>query len=77
MECKRQEKPLKIDVSVLPSLTNGEIAPPSRAPICQQPAAVEEAWWARVFAERALPDPAHVSPAEFRAAVARRDGEGA
>jgi hypothetical protein len=29
-------------------------------PICQQPAEVEEAWWAGVFAERGIPDPAGV-----------------
>jgi DNA primase len=27
-------------------------------PICRQPLAVEEAWWAAVFAERGIPDPA-------------------
>lgn len=27
-------------------------------PICRQPVAVEEAWWAAVFAERGIPDPA-------------------
>jgi hypothetical protein len=38
-------------------------------PVSLRSEAEEEAWWARVFAERGITDPATVTPAEFRAAV--------
>lgn len=41
----------------------------SRLPICKRPWKEEQEWWAQVWAERGLPDPATVSVETFRAAV--------
>jgi hypothetical protein len=66
----------------LPVLTPAP-GPRPGVPVCEQGHDAEEAWWARVWAERAnelhspLPDPAEVSPAEFRQAVAAINGNAA
>lgn len=38
--------------------------PVSDVPIVDQPRQIEEAWWARIFAERGMVDPARFSPDE-------------
>jgi len=43
-------------------------------PIADQDAPTEEAWWAGVWAERGLPDPATVTEGEFKAAMGRKHG---
>ena len=35
-------------------------------PVCDRGPVEEEKWWAKVWAERGLPDPATVTPGEFR-----------